>query len=187
MQNPIQGLASLVTPGLTVLSGNGSPKVAVPAVKATGLITVPVAGGAAIIAGQTFTLKDGTHTVVFEFVADALDIADPGNIPVVFDGTETAPELAAIIETAVNGVGAGLTLTGTAPGDRTVSLLNDATGTAGNQTQSETVVDTGFVLSNMAGGAAISGLNPAQPAVYFQDNGTVWSKTGATDQDWTSL
>lgn len=184
MLAPIQGLASLIANGLQIFSGSVDPTAAVPAVAATGLITLPATGGAAIIEGETFTIKDGTHTVVFEFDSDAS--VGSGNIPVEYVG-KTRRELELSIEAAINGVTTGLTVTAAATNAGTVTLTNDAAGTAGNQTQSETVVDAGFVLSDMTGGAAISGLNPAVPALYFKSDGTTWVKTGATGADWTSL
>lgn len=122
-------------------------------VAATGSITTVAVIN--LIDGETFTLDDGVNPpVVFEFDV-AGDGVTPGNVIVDVSALTTADEVRDAIISAVTGVGAALLMTATDGGAATVDLTQDNSGTQGNTTQTETVVDAGFVLSNMTGGTGV--------------------------------
>jgi hypothetical protein len=117
---------------------------------ATGSITTVVAAN--ISDGETFTIKDGVNTVVFEF--DTGGGVTPGNVAVDISGATTADDVRDAIITAINGVGAGLKITAASGGAATVSLTHDDTNLGGNPNQAitHTVADPGFAVSGMTGG-----------------------------------
>lgn len=122
-------------------------------VAATGSLTAVAA--ASIIVGETFTLNDGTNpATVFEFTSGGP--AGAGNVAVNIAAAVTANDVATACRSAINGVGAGLAITAAVPVGAVVGLTNDALGAAGNTTSSETVANTGFVLTNMTGGVTAS-------------------------------
>jgi Ca2+-binding RTX toxin-like protein len=70
-------------------------------------------------------------------------------------GVITAAQVAAVVNTAINGVVGTLLITAAnTPGSNLVALINDNTGTAGNVTITETVVNGGFTVTGMSGGSA---------------------------------
>jgi cysteine-rich repeat protein len=105
---------------------------------------------------STFTLRDGIHTVVFEFDTDG--VVDSGADVLVNlqpGGGQTADEVAQAIVDAVNSVGPGLTITAAkVPGVPLVLLQNDSLGGFGNLAVVTTVTDPGFLVTGMSGGAA---------------------------------
>lgn len=116
---------------------------------AVGSITTIVVAN--LIDGETFTVDDGVNTpIVFEF--DDNGVYTAGNIPVDISAIATANDVRDAIIIAVNGVGATLLMTATNGGAATVTLTQDFGGTHGNTTQTETVADGGFAITNMAGG-----------------------------------
>lgn len=123
------------------------------AAKATGTITcVAVAN---LIDGETVTLDDGVNApVVFEFDVNGTGVGG-SNVQVDVSLDTSAIEVAATLHAAINGVGAGLAITSVDNLDGTLTLTNDAVGTAGNETITETVADAGFTVTGMAGGAAL--------------------------------
>lgn len=122
----------------------GGPYV-VQAEKAVGNIEcVPKAD---LIDGETLTIG----TVVFEFDVNGTGVT-AGRTQVNVSGATTAAEVAAILHTAINGVGAGLLITSTDNLDGTLDLEADVAGVAGNLAISDTVADTDFVVTGMAGG-----------------------------------
>lgn len=114
---------------------------------AYGSIT-PVAG-ASLVDGETFTLNDGTNTAsVFEF--DSNGSVTGGRVTVTFTGGDSASTVRDSIVSAINGA-SNLNITATAgPGDY-VRLDHDSNTTSGNQTITETVANSGFVVSGMTG------------------------------------
>ena len=111
---------------------------------AAGSITAKT--GALTNDGDTFTIGDGVNSVTFEF--DSNSSAPPN--PVTFVGTESAAAMAALIQTAINAVGAGLLVTAAAPSGAVVGLTNDGIGTAGNVTITQT--GTSITPAGMTGG-----------------------------------
>lgn len=118
---------------------------------ASGSITA--VAGASLVDGEIFTLNDGTNTpTIFEF--DSGGGVTGGHVAVAFTGGDSAATVAAAIRSAINGVGGTLLITaGTVTGS-TVPLTNDVVGAQGNQTITETVVNSGFVVTGMSGGSA---------------------------------
>jgi len=125
---------------------NTSTKVA-----ATGSI-VAVAK-ASLIDGETFTLDDGTNpATVFEFDVDGGGVG-VGNVAVDVSAITTAAQVKTAIINAINGVGAGLAITASSGGTATVALVNDVLGPSGNEAITETVANSGFIVSGMSGGS----------------------------------
>lgn len=121
--------------------------------KARGVIQAIVQAN--LLDAETFTLDDGTNpAVIFEF-DKVPDGVGGGNIVVDISSDVTAADVAITIRNAINGVGGSLAITARIdPEDNTkVLLANDAFGSSGNTTSSETVADAGFTVSNMTGGS----------------------------------
>jgi hypothetical protein len=136
--------------GLDGLLGIGTIK-NLSATAATGAIHVPAAP-ATINDGETFTLNDGVHAAtVFEFRRSGA--VTPGNVLVNIAAVVTVLQLLTAMSNAANGVGAGLAITSTvdAP-NQEITLLNNATGAAGNQAISDTVANAEFTHTGMSGG-----------------------------------
>jgi hypothetical protein len=145
----------LPTPGsITVtptLSQVGWITVVGPAVRATGLLTVPAA--ASLSDTETFSIHDGSSQQGFEFDTDAA-VDNVGFLPVDLTGLTTAEDVAAACASAINGAtGPGWTVEAIDNLDGTVTLRNTAFGAAGNAANAEAVGDAGFILTNMTGGA----------------------------------
>lgn len=124
-------------------------------VKATGSFTSGT--GANMVAGKVVTIDDGVNDpVVFEYVADAEDIADPANVPVVFDGTETAAEMAALLLAAIEGAIADELLDMTAELDEDlatkINLENNVPGSFGNIAITEDIAHASYIAAGMTGG-----------------------------------
>lgn len=120
------------------------------AAKATGTITTTLAAN--ILDGETFTLDDGINTpTVFEFDKVPDGVAGT-NVVVDISAAVTADDVRDAIITAITGVGGTLAMAATSGGAATVNLENDTVGQHGNTSQSETVVNAGFVITNMTGG-----------------------------------
>jgi hypothetical protein len=116
----------------------------------TGTITtLPVIS---LIDGETFTLDDGINPpVVFEFDDDGS--WTPGNIPVDISApVVTADDVRDAIIGVINGLGDDVFLqTATNGGAGQVDLTQDVGGSQGNTTQTDTVVNVGFVVTDMTG------------------------------------
>lgn len=132
-------------------------------VAATGSITA--VAGASTNDGDTFTIDDGTINppTIFEFDLNGGGVT-PGNVAVVYTGVETAAAMAALIQTAINGVGAALKVTAAAPVVALVGLTNDNVGAQGNILLTQTGT-TGLTLAGMLGGAG--GFSPDSVDVKF--------------------
>ena len=65
--------------------------------------TVLAVAGSQITDGQTFTVSDGIQTLVFEFDKDVPAKVQPGNVPVPFQTTDQASDVALSIARAING------------------------------------------------------------------------------------
>jgi hypothetical protein len=149
-------------------------------VHATGSITA--VAKASLNDNETFTVGDGTNTVTFEFDVTGTNTPQPGNVEIDISAATDADSVAALIETAINNVGAGLTITANATA-AVVALRNDAVGSAGNVAQSETVDDAGFVVTSMTlGGDGVDnnetftvndGTNPATVFEFKVDSSFV--------------
>jgi len=108
--------------------------------------------GANLVDGEQFVLDDGVNAAVtFEFDSHASVVETATLRAVVFTGAETADQIRDLIITAI-GNAPTLSITASNGGAATVSLANDRTGTLGNITITETVVDAGFVVAGMSGG-----------------------------------
>ncbi|WP_309894556.1 DUF4215 domain-containing protein [Archangium sp.] len=116
--------------------------------RATGVIT-PVAA-ANLLDGERFTLVDGINPpVVFEFDKNG---STPGtSIRVAINDTDTVVTVASAIAFAINSA-TPLEISATTSSNL-VQLTHDWTGALGNQPLTETVVNAGFRVSGMAGGA----------------------------------
>lgn len=114
---------------------------------ATGSI-VAVAG-AALNAGETFTLNDGRHpAVIFEFTTTT---AATGHVGVTFSAASTGAQVATAMAVAINAV-VLLDINATSSGV-VVTVTNAFKTSNGNQAIPETVGDPGFVGMPMTGGA----------------------------------
>lgn len=112
--------------------------------------TIVCVAKASLVDGETVTLDDGPHTVVFEFDV-AGDGVTGGRTAVDVSTDTSAIDVAARLHAAINGVVAGLTITSTDPGTGTLNLANDVAGTAGNVATADTVTDAGFSTTGMSG------------------------------------
>lgn len=125
-----------------------------PDTKATGRITA--IGGASIIDGEQFVLDDGVNpAVTFEFDSNASVTPTATLRAIVFTGTETAGAMRDLIRSAINAAPA-LNITASSSGTAFVDLVNDVGGPEGNVAITETVVNAGFIVTGMTGGAASS-------------------------------
>lgn len=116
--------------------------------------TIQAIAGSKLIDAETFTLNDGSQAAtVFEF--DSGGGVGGGNVAVAFTGGDDAATVAAAIVAAINGVAGTLLIEARlAPGSTTlIDLTNETGGVVGNVAIAETVVDVGFVVTGMAGGA----------------------------------
>jgi hypothetical protein len=117
--------------------------------------TIQAIGGADLIDTETFVLSDGANpALTFEF--DLAGGGITGDVAVVFGAGDTPAVVAAAIIAAINGA-APLTITAQlVTGSTTqIELSNQTGGVAGNVAIIETVADAGFVVTGMAGGAAV--------------------------------
>ena len=119
---------------------------------AVGTGTITTIAVASLVDGETFTVDDGIHApVVFEFDDDGS--WTPGNIPVDISApVVTADDVRDAIIAAMNGLGDDvLLMTASNGGAATVDLTQDVGGSQGNTTQTDTVVNVGFVITDMTG------------------------------------
>lgn len=114
------------------------------------IVAVPFA---LLIEGETFTLDDGVNPpTTFEFDTDTIVVG--ANVPVDVSLAVTALDVANAIVAAIN-LTVGLDLNASNGGSTltTVTITNAENGTFGNVTTwSETVADTGFVITQPTGG-----------------------------------
>lgn len=149
--------------------------------QAQGLITA--IAGSLLVDGETFVLNDGTNpAVTFEF-DDNASVSQTSTLRAVnFTSGDTVAQVRDAIIAAINGAPV-LTIDASIYSATQVFLLNSTAGTSGNQTNSETVTDAGFVITNMTGGATgqnwkllnvIGGQTPTQVAALLSTtNGAV--------------
>lgn len=99
--------------------------------------------------GQTLTLDDGTNApTVFEFDDDAS--VGAGNVSVTIGASFIATATA--LHTAINAVGAGLTVTSADDTAGTLTITNDAVGSAAAQNTPIVTTSHAVVLAGMLGG-----------------------------------
>lgn len=133
------------------LSPIGGITVVGPAVRATGLLTVPAA--ASLSDTETFSIHDGSSQQGFEFDTNST-VVNVGFLPVDLTGLVTAEDVAAACASAINGAtGVFWTVEAIDNLDGTVTLRNTVFGAAGNASNAQAVWDTGFILTDMTGGA----------------------------------
>ncbi len=118
---------------------------------ATATMSLPSAGASVLIDGETFTLSDfdSVITEIYEF-----DIGGGGvgaeNTPVVLTGTESRGQLRNKIKIAINNDSTDIVASNGSAGS--LLLTQSGPGSSGNVALSETVADSGFVLSDFSGG-----------------------------------
>lgn len=113
---------------------------------ATGSITV--VAKASLVDGETFTLDDGQNPpLTFEFDVTGDGVA-AGNVPVDVSADVSVANVRSTVISAIND-GFQLDIEASAGGAGIVELQNEFTGTHGNTTQSETVANAGFIVTNM--------------------------------------
>ena len=116
--------------------------------RATGAITA--VGGASLVDGERFTLGDGINPPL-EFEFDKNGSSSSTSIRVAITNADTAGTVATAIAFAIN---SAMTLEISATtSSNLVQLTHDWTGALGNQPLTESVANTGFRVSGMAGGA----------------------------------
>lgn len=121
--------------------------------RATGSLTAIAAVLQAVgVDTDTFVLDDGTNpAVTFVFDDDASVVETATLRAIAHDGTQSASAMKTLILNAINSAPT-LGITASDGGGAVVTLTNDTFGAVGNVTITETVADTGFVASGMAGG-----------------------------------
>jgi len=131
-------------------SCNATCSAAQPPTAATGSITAVSAN--LLANGETFTISDGIHPpVTFEFNSTTAGV---GHVLVQRIPSASPATVAASIRTAILSGGAALAITATinASNAAQVLLQDGNTGVPGNVAITETVANTGFVVSGMSGG-----------------------------------
>jgi cysteine-rich repeat protein len=122
-----------------------------PAAAAIGSITT--VNAANIVDGATLVISDGVHipSTTFEFSNGGG--SSPSHVVITL-GTNSRSEMAASIATAINRVGPSLAINAAVNSTMTrqVLLTNGNPGSIGNLSITETVANTDFVVSGMAGG-----------------------------------
>jgi hypothetical protein len=107
-----------------------------------------------LIEGETFTLDDGVNPpTIFEFDTDT--VVSGGNVAVDISSAVTAIDVATEIVSAINSVGGSLNLNAdnVSGSSATVTITNGQLGIVGNVTTwSDTVIDTGFAITQPTGG-----------------------------------
>lgn len=106
-------------------------------------------GTVGIVDGDTVTISDGDQQKTFEFDTDASVLG--GNVQVDISVAVTADDVAGLLHTAVNGVGAGLLVTSTLAAP-VLNLLNDTGTAAGAVAITSAVTDPDFTHTGMMGG-----------------------------------
>jgi hypothetical protein len=110
-----------------------------------------------IVEGETFTLNDGVNPAkIFEFDTDSS--VSGSNIPVDISIAVTADDVKTAIINAINGA-TSLDISASSFSSSVVFLSNDNLGTAGNQTITDTVADTGFIVYGMSGGLSAGSIS----------------------------
>jgi hypothetical protein len=115
--------------------------------------TITTIAGSLIVDGENFVLSDGVNpAVTFEFDSNASVVNTATLRALVFTGGDSADTIRDTIIAAVNAAPT-LNVTASSGGSALVNLINDTGGTAGNVSITETVVNAGFIVSGMSGGA----------------------------------
>ena len=110
--------------------------------------------------GQTFTLNDGVNPpTVFCFKLNSAAFTCPvGQITLDFEASGVNPDAEAVgvaVIDAINAVGSSLAITASKRSSNPwVRLVNDNFGGQGNVLLSDTVTNTGWVMTGMSGGGA---------------------------------
>jgi hypothetical protein len=137
-----------------------------------------------LIDGETLIISDGTTAYVFEF-----DVAGDGvagtNVQVNVSTDTSAIQVAARLNTAINGTAIGVT--STAVGDGTLALANDAYGEAANVAITDTVFDPNFAHTGMAGGDAGLGKQSDVVELGFEAPITIYMPAAWTAADISFL
>jgi len=115
--------------------------------------TITTVGPSSIVDGETFTLNDGVNQEVFEF--DKGDGGTTGHVVVDISSAGGANGVAGTVNGAINTeqTAGRLTIT-SSRSSNVLSLTNTQAGSAGNQPITETVANSGFLVSGMSGGRA---------------------------------
>jgi Ca2+-binding RTX toxin-like protein len=122
-------------------------------VPVSNVITLTTDASSTLSTTPTNNVADGGFSIT-AFSGGSLYTAG-GATMVDVTGATTAAQVAAVVNTAINGVAGGLLITAAnTPGSNLVALINDSTGTAGNVAITETVVNAGFTVTGMSGGTA---------------------------------
>lgn len=138
--------------------------------------------------GQTLTLDDGTNApTVFEFDDDAS--VGAGNVSVTIGASFIATATA--LHTAINAVGAGLTVTSADDTAGTLTITNDAVGSAAAQNTPIVTTSHAVVLAGMLGGlepgfGPVTGTNTAV-AIGADANASATNLLAAIVADTTEL
>jgi len=114
--------------------------------------SIDVVAVSKLVDSETFVLDDGTNpAVTFEFDDDA-SVSETGTLRQVdISAISTALEVRDAIISAIN-TAPTLNITASVGGVSQVALINDNYGTAGNVAITDTVADSGFVVTGMTGG-----------------------------------
>jgi len=130
----------------TDLAASSNPPRAIPAT-----CSITTVASASLVDGEIFQLWDGNKMWTFEFDKNGVIVGEtPGRIRIDVSAVLTADQVRDAIIAAINSTG-GLLLASSG-GAATVSVRNKQPGTHGNGNNLETVVNAGFVLTNMTGG-----------------------------------
>lgn len=116
-----------------------------------GWIRAPAPTPQTVADGDIFRIPDGSGLTEFEFDV-AGDGANGSGTAIDISAATTAAEVASAMETAINGVAAGLTVTATAVGEY-VQLVNDAVGDNDGQIEFGTTNVIGYQKQDMQGGS----------------------------------
>jgi len=156
--------------------GDFDTRISARPVRATGTLTVVAPG--LISDGETFTLNDGLNPPrVFEY--DKTGAWTPANVRVNIATAVTVQDVRDATLLAIN-TASSLDMSSTVLTVSQLSLRNYHYGTTGNQTQSDTVADLGFILTNMTGG--VDGIPVGTSTLYVDSAMTIWEARYMTKQ-----
>ena len=123
------------------------PEMDPPELYATGAITAVAT--ASLSNNEGFEINDGLALYRYEFKVNSSFSASPGKTTIDVSAVTTDKEVAALMLSVLVGESMNLSITRSG---RALSLVNKATGTAGNQTITSSVSASAFTVQGMSGG-----------------------------------
>jgi hypothetical protein len=137
-----------------------------------------------LVDGETVTISDGATAYIFEFDVAGDGVAS-GHVQVNVSTDTTAIQVAARLDTAIDGTAIGVT--STVVGDGTLTLANDAYGEVANVPITDTVFDPNFAHTGMSGGDAGEGKQSDVVELGFEAPTAIYMPAAWTAADLSFL